>query len=105
MVESSKQAAWAGRMASWERSGLSRRAWCDRHDVNVHTFDYWRRRLREAPVLRKRKARTSLVPIVVAAAAPVEPLELVLPSGIRLRVPSDANMVWVAGLVRALGTC
>lgn len=105
MGESSKQAVWAARMASWSRSGLSRRAWCDRHGVNVHTFDYWRRRLREVPLPGKRKARRSLVPIVVAAAVPVEPLELVLPGGIRLRVPSDADVARVTALVRALGAC
>lgn len=105
MAESGKQAIWATRISSWSRSGLSRRAWCDRHGVNVHTFDYWRRRLREGPVPRKRRARTALVPIAVAAAAPEAPLELVLPSGIRLRVPSDADVARVTELVRALGAC
>lgn len=105
MAESSNRDVWAGRMVSWERSGLSRSGWCDKHGVNVHTFDYWRRRLREAPVPRKREARTSLVPIVVKAAVPVEPLELVLPCGVRLRVPGGADVAQVAELVRALGAC
>jgi transposase-like protein len=105
MAGLSKQAVWAARMASWSRSGESRRAWCARHGINVHTFDYWRRRLRDFPVPRKRKARTSLVPIVVAAATAAEPLELVLPSGVRLRVPSGSDVAQAAQLVRALGAC
>lgn len=105
MSASSKQEIWVGRIASWSRSGLSRRAWCDRNGINVQTFDYWRRRLRELPALRQRKAPAALVPIVLASPAASEPVELVLPSGLRLRVPSDADAVRVATLVRALGTC
>lgn len=105
MAESSKQKIWAGRMAAWSDSGLSRSVWCGRHGINVHTFDYWRRRLRREPVSRRRRARTSLVPIKVAAVAPAEALELLLPGGVRLRVPSGADVAQAAKLVRALGAC
>jgi hypothetical protein len=50
MSESIKQALWLSRIGSWRRSGLSRRVWCNRQGVNVHAFDYLRRRLREAPI-------------------------------------------------------
>lgn len=105
MSESSKQEIWVGRIASWSRSGLSRQAWCGKHGINVHTFDYWRRRLRDSPVPRKHKTRTALVPIMVTAPAAIEPLELLLPSGVRLRVPSGADVAAVAQLLRALGAC
>jgi len=105
MAELSNRDIWSGRMASWERSGLSRRAWCNRSGVNVHTFDYWRRRLREAPTPRKRKARTELVPIRVSAPSAAAPVELVLPSGVCLRVSSGADVAQVAALVRALVAC
>lgn len=105
MSESSKQALWLSRIGSWRRSGLSRRVWCDRQGVNVHTFDYWRRRLREVSVPSKRKARASLVPIAVVPAAPLVALELVLPSGLRIRVPEGADAGRVAAWVRALGAC
>jgi transposase-like protein len=105
MVESSKQKIWAGRMAAWSDSGLIRSAWCDRHGINVHTFDYWRRRLLREPVSPRRRSRTSLVPITVAAAPPAEALELLLPGGVRLRVPSGADVEQAAKLVRALGAC
>ena len=104
MAETSKQAVWVARMALWSRSGLSRGAWCARHGVNVHTFDYWRRRLRELPALRKR-AGTALVPIRVTAATAAERLEVILPSGVRLHVPGGVDVAQVAELMRALGVC
>lgn len=54
---------------------------------------------------RKHKTRTALVPIMVTAPAAIEPLELLLPSGVRLRVPSGADVAAVAQLLRALGAC
>ena len=102
MAESGKQEIWVERLASWSHSGLNRRAWCGKQGLNVHTFDYWRRRLRDAPALRK---RTSLVPIVLTAPVASVPLELLLPGGICLRVPSGADVAQAAALVRALGAC
>jgi transposase-like protein len=103
MAGRNKRDEWAARIAAWERSGQSRRAWCDKHGVNVHTLDYWRRRFRSEPALRKRRAR--LVPIVVAATTAAVPFAVVLPSGVQLRVPADADVAQVAALVRALQAC
>ena len=105
MAETSKQAVWVARMALWSRSGLSRGAWCARHGVNVHTFDYWRCRLKEKPAQRKRVAGTGLVPIRVTAATAAERLEVILPSGVRLHVPGGVDVAQVAELMRALGVC
>lgn len=105
MSDSSKREVWAGRMVEWERSGLSRREWCSKHGINVHTLDYWRQQLRSEPMPRKGKARTKLVPIMVAAAAAPASIEVVLPSGIQLRVPAGADIAQVARLVHALSAC
>ena len=105
MAESSKQSIWAGHIALWSRSGLSRVSWCARHGVNVHTFDYWRRRLGDMPAQRKRVAGTALVPIMVTATTAAERLEVVLPSGVRLHVPGGVDVAQVAELVRVLGAC
>jgi hypothetical protein len=56
MAKTDKQRTWAKRIAAWERSGMSRRPWCAANEANVHTFDYWRRRL------RARSAGSSVLP-------------------------------------------
>lgn len=107
MAESSKRDVWVDRIAAWERSGLSRRVWCGEHGVKVHTLDYWRRRLRGESVSARRKhpARAQLLPIQVALPAPAVPIEVLLPSGIRLRVPVGADAAQVAQWVQALAAC
>lgn len=115
MTSTKKRELWARRVAAWERSGLSRRAWCERHGVNVHTLDYWRYRLRQRaarPVVARSRSK-ALVPIVVKEAAPLPtaaalgavPVEIALPSGVQVRVPASTDPRWLASLVRELGAC
>lgn len=101
MTTKSKQAQWAERIAAWERSGLSRRRWCEEHGFNVHTLDYWRRQL---PVPEP------LIPVVVTppsspVATPVLSLEVRLPNAVALQVPLTAEVSSVVPWVRALRAC
>ena len=92
-----KREQWVKRMRAWERSGQTRAAFCRSRGLNLHTFDYWRRALREAS--------TALVPVVVEtqqSAAPSTVIEVLLPDGVRVRVPSGCEAAQVASLVSAL---
>ena len=96
-----KREQWVKRLRSWERSGQTRAAFCRLRGLNLHMFDYWRRALRSAS--------TALVPVVVApreAARPVfdAVIEVVLPDGIRLRVPPGSE-AQVGAVVSALRAC
>jgi len=108
MAKTEKERIWTRRIAAWERSGMGRRAWCAANEVNVHTFDYWRRRLREqAPTSAAPPQK--LVPVVVKSApgASVSPatIEIALPRGIALRAPAMVDARWLATLVRAIDAC
>lgn len=110
---------WVSRVASFERSGLARSAWCAARSVSVASLDAWRYRLRreraEAAgragerILRTRS--TALVPIVVAAPSPdamtsaETSIEMSLPHGVQLRAPGLPSAQWLAHLVRELSTC
>lgn len=43
-----KLAYWADHHHSWQRSGLSQRAYCQREGLSFSAFDHWRRPAREA---------------------------------------------------------
>jgi len=122
MERSKKAVLWARRIAAWERSGLSRPAWCAAEGVNVHTLDYWRWRLRSPqPGARLRStahalARSksgALVPIVVREPAPsvrgvgtgADAIEIALPGGMRMRAAASTDVRWLAELIRELGRC
>ena len=77
---------WREKITRQEQSGHSVRAFCREHNIGEHVFYYWRQRLRkeDAPV------RFALVETQPAVATQVKPMELLLGSGHRLQIPSDA---------------
>ena len=76
---------WRQRIAQQEKNGLSIRVFCREQGLSEPAFYAWRQRLREqnTPV---RFALVETKPSSEAAA----PIELLLASGDRLRIPSDA---------------
>jgi hypothetical protein len=93
----SKREHWTKRLEAWSRSGQTRVAFCRSQRLNLSTFDYWRRMLRDA------LPSTALVPVVVSAST-VSSIEIVLPNGIRLQV-AGADAAQVRALVLALQPC
>lgn len=119
-----KAALWEQRMAAFEASGQSRRAWCKAQGVSVNTFGYWRHRLGDraaataaVPSRSKRSRRAGkatmiadgLVPVVVrsapvrASASVATAVELEWPTGLRLK--ASLGVAELAALVRALSPC
>jgi hypothetical protein len=90
----SKEKIWAKRVRAFERSGLSRRAWCAQEKVPLSTLDYWRLRLRRA-------AAPALVPLMVDSAPAAKRIEVAL-GDVRLHVPSDVDANWLCNLLRGL---
>jgi hypothetical protein len=107
-ADAGKERAWTQRMAQWERSGISRRAWCAANGVTISTFDYWRRRLR-ARRSTKASPRQRFVPVVVKSASiptgSAATIEIALSRGIALRAPATVEVRWLGALVREIEAC
>ncbi|MGE3806413.1 MAG: IS66 family insertion sequence element accessory protein TnpB [Gemmataceae bacterium] len=99
---------WRKTIAAWEKSGQSARAFCASRELREPSFYSWRRTLRERDRLQPTAAERlpKLVPLRVVPEA-VAVLEIVLPSGLVVRVPSGSDVTTVANLVAALraATC
>ena len=80
-----RRGLWRQRIAQQETSGQSIRAYCRGRGLPEHAFYGWRQRLRKqsAPV------RFALVETKLTEEK-VPPIELILASGERLRIPHDA---------------
>jgi hypothetical protein len=76
---------WSQRIAQQEASGQSIRAYCRGRGLAEHAFYGWRQRLQK----QNTPVRFALVETKRAAEA-VPPIELILASGERLRIPQDA---------------
>ena len=99
---------WRMIVADWRSSGLCVTAFCRSRHVNKSGFHRWRNLLNQidqsattpSPVPNPTTAATAFVPLRVIPDAVVEVL---LPSGLQLRVPLSADVRQLARLVLALG--
>jgi len=89
-AERASRAEWSKRVSRWRASGLTAREFASRNGINVTTLRYWSSRLGRAS---DDPSTSSLSPLtfveMTGAVIAREPIELALPSGVRLRVPHD----------------
>jgi hypothetical protein len=96
---------WRETVAAFQKSALSVRAFCNARDLPEASFYGWRRTLRERDRQRPTghspatARQPTLVPLRVIPDAVVE---IVLPTGLIVRVPTGAEVSIVAALVTAL---
>lgn len=91
---------WQSIFATWRSSGLSVAAFCRSRELNLSSFYRWRKILDDLDPSPASGPSPSFVPVRVVPDAVVV---VILPSGLRLRVPLGADAGQVARLVLALG--
>ena len=106
------RSAWTGTVAEWRASGLSTVEFCRQRGLVVSSFRWWRWRLsRESSVEASSAQPPALLPVRVIGAMAADSgsastsestLELIHPSGVRLRVPAGFDERTVAGVLWAL---
>jgi hypothetical protein len=93
---------WRDLIARWGRSDRTVRDFCSDHGVSEPSFYAWRRELvrRDRAGATAPPAAPTFVPVRVT---PPTAVEVVLVSGVVVRVPAGADPTAVARLVAALG--
>ena len=99
---------WRTSFAMWRSSGLSVAAFCRSRDLNLSSFYRWRKILDDLDRPAATRPRSEPDPLPCPSFVPVRVIpdtvvEVVLPSGVQLRVPLSADAPQLARLVRALG--
>jgi hypothetical protein len=90
-----RERQWRERVGAWAVSGVSIRAFCERHQLTETTFRHWRRELRDRDAASPARSvaapdRPRFVPVtVIPAAVPTIPVEVRCPSGHVVTVPID----------------
>jgi transposase-like protein len=90
---------WRQTLAAWKRSAQTAAAFAAAHGVSVASLYAWRQELARRDGERHPPAPT-FVPVHVV---PEPRVEVLLPSGLIVRVPAGAYAAAVAELVAALG--
>ena len=99
---------WRTDFATWRSSGLSVAAFCRSRELNLSSFYRWRKILDDLDRPAATRPRSEPDPLPVPSFVPVRVIpdavvEVILPSGLQLRVPLSADALQLARLVRALG--
>lgn len=97
-----KVLAWRATIDAWKRSGQTINAFCRSRQLTRSNFDRWRRILARDPSdsSRAESPPSAFVPVRVVA----EPMaEIILESGIVVRLPLGASADAVTRLVTAVG--
>jgi transposase len=97
---------WMDRLARFPASGLTVAQFCAIEAVSLHSFYFWKRRLaNEAQAATTQDPSGDrgprLLPVRLQPAAPA--VELVLTTGVVLRLPPGCDLTWVRSLVTVLG--
>jgi len=118
MIAADRQAGMVARREKWrgiirgaEASGLSLRAYCKQHEVDLSQFYYWRRVLQAEGRQGEQKASPGAFVLVQAPGRSGAPgqtadqgpvLELLLERGWRLRIPGGVDEALLAATLRLL---
>ena len=98
-MERADRETWAKRVERWKDSGLSAGQFASEIGVSAKALSWWKWQLsrgeRRKPAQRQRKTRRiALSPMTfveMSAPARSDALEIVLPSGVRLRIPAPVD--------------
>jgi hypothetical protein len=93
---------WRDTLAAWEKSQLSVQTFCDQRKLSVASFYGWRRTLRERD--RRQPSGSQAPTFVPLQIVPEAVIEVVLATGLVVRVPHGADAGRAAALVAALRT-
>ena len=98
MMKSEKLEAWKKRRRDFQKSGLSRKAYCERTGIKESTLDYWFSRIRK---LERTNGLVEIHPVAVQT--PIA--DLVVTKGkYRIEVNGSTGVALLAETLKALET-
>jgi hypothetical protein len=115
-----REQAWRAIMTRWQRSGLSQQAFCEKEQIKLSTFGYWRRELKRrdgqaAPAIawdEQPAGQTTgspgktpaplFVPVEIDESLSASACEIVLGDGLVIRFSSPCDPGHMAQVVKTL---
>lgn len=101
-------AYWSEQNRLWASSGLSQQKFCEQQGLLYKRFVYWRGRLKGVNTKKSepKLLRVSTTPPRHPSPTVTEPLsylEVILPTGIKLHIKSEADITKASALIQLLG--
>jgi transposase len=112
-MERVSREAWVKRVERWRDSGLTAKEYAAEAGINAHSLSWWKWRLSSGATVQGRGPRrrpstpspvttSPLTFVEMTTAVAREPLEVVLPSSIRILVPSTFDAPTLGRLLDVL---
>jgi len=101
-MERGTREKWAARVRQWRASGLTATEFARKVGINPATLRWWSSSLKTAPLEGAAEPVPPLTFVEMTGAVRSEPLEVVLASGVRLRIPPDFDAAAVGRLLDVL---
>ena len=92
MRTTAKQQYWGQHVESWQSSGLSQNAYCQKHDLKPSQFSYWKQQLTTLNETHPPKSSTSLSAFIPLSIDNNTPLST---SGLCLRLPNGCELTGI----------
>jgi len=96
------EVVWRGHVGAWRASGVTQRAYCDRHGLKKHSLSYWHLRLARRDAQAGDATPLTLIPAALVPeaveVAPAAALLLNSPSGWRLEFAALPPAGWLTQL-------
>ena len=98
------QPFWESHLSAWKETNLSQSTYCQEHELVVHRFGYWKRKLMNINNSSKQKQGfVQLSPFKPSTSIPAPPLSLQLPNQLRIEGITPDNLLLakeLAGLLQ-----
>jgi len=98
---------WQEQNALWKKSGLTQQAFCENHGLNYNQFIYYRSELKrkERPSSSSSLACVSVSTDLPPAKQEDKGLEVILTTGIKLRIKTKADIKRAQVFIQSMGGC
>tara|TARA_B100000941_G_C28350118_1_gene471386 strand:- start:364 stop:714 length:351 start_codon:yes stop_codon:yes gene_type:complete len=96
---------WRELCAEWERGELPQKQFCKDRGIDYARFTWWRSKILTEQGKSRRNKSSSIKPVELGCmpSRPAESLQLYLPTGVRVLVPSTCSKEQLSMALDALG--
>ncbi len=81
---------WTGHLSQWKETSLSQAHYCKKHELVVHRFGYWKRKLNNFPL--RRSGFIKLPAVSIDPTSNITTLTVQLPNKLQIKGISSNNL-------------
>jgi hypothetical protein len=102
-ADTRKADRWQRHIEAYRASGLTRKAYCRKHHLNIHQMDYWRKRLKETPAVTNPSNQNEFIQVQVKEDTLPDSCIKLYVGPVSVEVSAGFDPVQLKSILRVLG--